>query len=1420
MPVSLEQFTKNLIDSGVMTSELVTSFIAALSAESKPADGEQLAKRLVKEKKISAYQAQVVYSGKGKSLTMGSYFVLDKLGQGGMGMVLKAEHRMMKRLVAIKVLSPAVTKTKESMQRFQREVEAAARLTHPNIVGAFDAGESNGSPFLVMEYVPGDDLSAIVKKKGPLAVDQAIDCIVQAARGLEFAHTHGVIHRDIKPANLLLDTKGTVKILDMGLARIEGAVGGSSEGAGLTNTGTIMGTVDYMSPEQAMDTKHADARSDIYSLGCSLYYLLTGKCLYDGDTMMKKLMAHQHAAIPDLRIPVAPRQGFQTSLDLEASPALSGVDGSSESVSRSDSATLAALDAVFSRMVAKKPQDRPQTMTQVIAELERCLSGGSPTVAFERSAGSATMSGASGSGNELQQFLPQTSGEASTTATSAAPAGSRGTAITPSSGEAATIISTASEVGTDPRTERTLTFEQSERLSSSKTGTGGWKNPRAMILVSAVSATVLLLLAAFVMTRPSGNGQIASDGHVLGKSPLKSEPDEPRSRSVGEKQVSADDSQSDPPQYALDFNYQLQIGNAHVELPPLLRPFEPCTVEMYVTPRSVPDTWDIRQLFIVGEGVALYQQGRNWVWATPGKDNTYDRVVVERGVVIGRRVHLAGVSTGKELRLFIDGRLAGKTPLLGDLRVVPSACLLGGLAANFDAFKPLDGLIDEVRISKVARYDQTFTPAPRFEADADTLSLYHFDEGTGEELKDSSGNNHHGKIVGAKWVAMDDGPSVSDDPDRRAATYILSASGKVLINEVEPFITDVRELPKGRFRLTSIDVPVVNAVSASGLAACRDCQHLTRLWLGYGAVGDAGLEPFRQCKKLKELDLSGTYVTDAGLAIFSDCRDLTKLGLYELKVTDLGLAAFKDCKKLESLSLVHARVTEKGLDHFRDCQNLQMFNTSNTLLGDAALIQLKQYPKLTQVVFANAQVTNAGLASLPSLQNLTMVNLFGTQIDDAGVEQLKQLTKLTDLDLRQTKLTAAGLAELKKALPNCKIEWDGAMAKGDDPATSPRVSQVRVVDLLALLDLKRDVLAGEWTRDVDGLTVKQSKDHQNTPRIQLPYQPPEEYDFEIEFTPKSGNGTVEQILSSQSRSFVWLLNSVLSAGTKAGFETIDGTTLTDRKDGTVMKPKLLENDPMRYRSRVEVRKGSVRGFLNDERLVDWGGQFTRLDINKRDALRDSLHLGLSANDRSVTFHKIEVREVTGTGKVMVGATVSEISKPWIDWLGPKLKRNEIHGNGWLREGDAFTTEKVINGFEVLPDSTRNGAMRVTYLLRDSKGIQLSAREHKTRATRDFVYFAEDNGKNIQIATFGEGNAYKALAEQAIPANISKDAPRTLEFRLVGDTLTLTLNGSVIVTVKDATRSEGLFAVAATKGLLIQKVEVQRLDEPADGGPKP
>ena len=345
MPLTRDEFLQMINASGLMGAEVVASFLVSFPEDKQPADGEALARELVKQRKLTKFQAEQIYAGKGKSLVLGNYVLLDKLGQGGMGMVLKAEHKRLKRLVAIKVMSPAAVKTPDALKRFHREVEAAAKLRHPNVVATDDADEAKGIHFLVMEYVEGSDLSALVKKQGPLSIEKAVACITQAARGLEFAHQQGVIHRDIKPANLLVDTKGTVKILDMGLARIEGETGGQAE---LTSTGAVMGTVDYMAPEQALNTKTADARSDIYSLGISLWYLLTGKCAYEGDSLMAKLLAHRDAPIPSL-----------SSVRVEVP---------------------AAVEAVFRKMVSKQAKDRYQTMTEVIKDLEGCLSGSASSV--------------------------------------------------------------------------------------------------------------------------------------------------------------------------------------------------------------------------------------------------------------------------------------------------------------------------------------------------------------------------------------------------------------------------------------------------------------------------------------------------------------------------------------------------------------------------------------------------------------------------------------------------------------------------------------------------------------------------------------------------------------------------------------------------------------------------------------------------------------------------------------------------------------------------------------------------------------------------------------------------------------------------------------------------------------------------------
>ncbi|MBC7854952.1 MAG: serine/threonine protein kinase [Pirellulaceae bacterium] len=344
MAVALEQFVAQLEESGILSGETLKDF---LPPKGEPKDAEELARELVRRKKLTEFQAEEVCRGQGKSLTLGNYILMEKIGAGGMGQVYKARHRRMDRIVAIKLLPAAMTKDQDAIARFEREVKAAAKITHPNIVSAFDADQAGGVHFLVMEFVAGSDLSALVKKDGPLPVEKCVNYILQAARGLEAAHAEGIVHRDIKPANLLLDKKGIVKILDMGVARLSGDVDAPTQ-AELTSTGVVMGTVDYMSPEQALNTKTADARADIYSLGCSLFYLLTGRAAFGGDSLMAKLLAHREQPIPALN---------------EACPEVPG-----------------AVAAVFSKMLAKNIEDRYQSMSEVIAALEQCGPAGQQSI--------------------------------------------------------------------------------------------------------------------------------------------------------------------------------------------------------------------------------------------------------------------------------------------------------------------------------------------------------------------------------------------------------------------------------------------------------------------------------------------------------------------------------------------------------------------------------------------------------------------------------------------------------------------------------------------------------------------------------------------------------------------------------------------------------------------------------------------------------------------------------------------------------------------------------------------------------------------------------------------------------------------------------------------------------------------------------
>jgi serine/threonine-protein kinase len=278
---------------------------AALADAAPTHRGRVVARTLVEKGLLTKFQAELLLVGRTNGFFLGQYRILDQLGQGGMGRVFKAVHQTMNRVVALKVLAPVLVKTAKAEKLFQREVRAAARLTHPNIVTAYDANQIGGRHYLVMEFVDGPNLDQLVRQQGPLPVSMACEIVRQAANGLQYAHEMGMVHRDIKPANLLLQRSGqqapagsfVLKILDFGLARLHDAGDPSPSGSGsvVSKQNTVMGTPDFLSPEQGRNLPHVDIRSDLYSLGCTFYYLLAGKVPFPGGATLEKLIRHSSA---------------------------------------------------------------------------------------------------------------------------------------------------------------------------------------------------------------------------------------------------------------------------------------------------------------------------------------------------------------------------------------------------------------------------------------------------------------------------------------------------------------------------------------------------------------------------------------------------------------------------------------------------------------------------------------------------------------------------------------------------------------------------------------------------------------------------------------------------------------------------------------------------------------------------------------------------------------------------------------------------------------------------------------------------------------------------------------------------------------------------------------------------------------------
>ncbi len=347
--MNVKKFLEIVRRSRLATEVELKKSLAAYMAEHNnhmPDDVHVVAAHLVDQGLITQWQAAKLLDGKYRGFFLGKYKLLKHLGSGGMSSVYLAEHTMLHRLRAIKVLPRKRVHDSSYLQRFLLEAQAIARLDDPNIVRAYDVDNDDDTYYIVMEYVEGETLSSIVRRDGPMDFEQAAICIWQAASGLAHAHQAGLIHRDVKPANLLMNRQGTVKVLDLGLALFQQ---GDRTSLTIAHNENVLGTADYLAPEQAISSHDVDERVDIYSLGCTFYFLLTGHAPFHKGTLAQRIAQHQSQPPPPI--------------ELERPDCPPG------------------LIAICMKMLAKSPEDRYQSMDEVCADLKSWLDHGTLAVA-------------------------------------------------------------------------------------------------------------------------------------------------------------------------------------------------------------------------------------------------------------------------------------------------------------------------------------------------------------------------------------------------------------------------------------------------------------------------------------------------------------------------------------------------------------------------------------------------------------------------------------------------------------------------------------------------------------------------------------------------------------------------------------------------------------------------------------------------------------------------------------------------------------------------------------------------------------------------------------------------------------------------------------------------------------------------------
>lgn len=991
---------------------------------------------------VAAVQAFLQSPGRPGSLgRLGHYEILEIAGRGTFGTVFQAFDDLLERVVALKVLTPDLATTAEARQRFLREARAAAAIRHENVVQIHSVHEEP-LPYLVMEFIPGMTVQQRLDKSGPFCAAEVVRMGRQMAAGLAAAHARGLIHRDIKPGNILLDPgeEERVKITDFGLARPVNDTSASQ-------SGMIAGTPLYMSPEQ-INGQELDPRSDLFSLGTVLYAMLCGRSPFRGTNTLAviKSVSEDLPRPIDEIVPDVPPE----------------------------------LSAIVCRLHAKLPEDRFQSAREVAEALALC---GTRAPRFPSETSHADRRDTSGT-VRISSGPPDTIGlerrrktDLPTEIWPQPPRLAKWKSILSWGVLTAAVLIAVVIIRTN-KSEFVIETESSE-IAATLTESGG-------IMVEDRQTGQVLHLVRGPNRLPNG------DYDLTIKMPEGLEFAVPQVQlrrfgsAVATIRARKKSTELAGVPIAPGGNTALRFyqGQSAVEIPTLRRDDTgPLTIEMRL--KLLPQSAAESRL-----GVIFSLEGRAAYQFQPQVDKDLSGTELSTGEDVSLVTnfgpdgwhHVACVLNETEHRIYIDGHLAAQMPRIPRDQVGPlnaensSLTMLGSQMFDGDRlYHGLEGEIDEVRVSKTARYDKDFVPAERFEADRDTLALYHCDEGQNDILHDFSGNSHHGKLVGVSWVPYDGSPSITPttnppviDPNRELAEYLLAHNGSFdcTVNSTGVSIRDifsVNQVPTQSFTVRSVSLrpatdPDVRRVVE--LAEGRIPIHNIYISGGDGKSFVTGAM-LKELTRLRGLDIVGidnfTDVTADDVETLSELPNLYLLNLANLKFGDEVLKRIHKFPKVSNLLLNHCDVSDDGLLPLRMSRVSRLF-VNSPLLTDRACEVLAQVPllhdlslegsqhftgaelaklqlrEIHRLQFAFTALRDDSLTCLSGFPKLEALVLNDNLISDQGLTRLVGLP-LKSLELHEPRVTREALRKLHVALPKCQIQSNFAtldQAHSDD----------------------------------------------------------------------------------------------------------------------------------------------------------------------------------------------------------------------------------------------------------------------------------------------------------------------------------------------------------------------------------------------------